>query len=97
MAAYRLYTEDVAQGITDFNDEYFHVLETYTDSLRHTIALIYNERGKSFLIAHGLHHEDFNSIHWDYGNYYDKITHASHDFLCEIEDIKRTFNDNEEE
>jgi len=64
---YRLYTEDVANGLTDFNDDKYTILESKTVE-GCLVALVYDEY--QFIIANGLKYHEYGSIDWDYGNYY---------------------------
>lgn len=71
--SYRLYTKDVKNGLTDFNDEHFHVLASKREA-HVTIAIVYDER--QFVLVYGLEYDVLNSIHWGHGHYYDDLLNA---------------------
>ena len=88
MAAYRLYTQEVAEGVTDFNDENYHILKTksfFTDTEYHTVALIFRENDSSFIVANGVEYHEYNSIDWSFGHYFTDIFAAVNDFRYEAE------------
>ena len=80
MAAYRLYTQDVADGYTNFNDEVYHILQSHTRTTlknkRQTIALVFRDTDGEFTVATGLEHHELNAIDWSYGHYFTNLADA---------------------
>lgn len=71
--AYRLYTNDVKKGLTDFGDEHFHILASKVEA-GITIAIVYDER--EFIVTYRLEYDVLNSVHWGHGRYYDNLLNA---------------------
>lgn len=70
---YRLYTQDMKNGIMNKQDGFYHILDSKTvfDS---TIALIYDER--QFIVASGLELHVNYGIDWGHGHYFELLTDA---------------------
>lgn len=69
---YRLYNEDVKNGLVDFNDEHYMVLKDNGE-----IGIILNTNSGEFVLASGIQYEFHNSICWAYGKYYDDIVQVT--------------------
>lgn len=74
---YRLYTKDVAQGLTDFNDLTYHVLVSQEVPYCGTIALVFHEPTDQFIFVTGLTYEQHQSIQWAYGKYFENVLSAT--------------------
>ena len=72
MKAYRLYTTEIENDITDFNDNRYLVLEEYQGT-----ALVLNTTTGQYIVAIGIQYEKLDSIHWAHGHYFDDHTQAS--------------------
>ena len=81
--AYRLYTQDVADGYTDFNDDHYHVLDSRMKADGITVALIFNDAGYSskFVVAYGVDYHELESISWTSEVDYSDLTPAYNHYL----------------
>ena len=82
--AYRLYTHDVQEGITDFNDMKYHMLKS-----RHDYSLIFNEVSEQFIVAYNVRYHELDSIDWAQGYYFSDIEEAMDKFNKLTSDIYR--------
>ena len=71
--SYRLYTKEVEHGLTDFNDDHYHILASKAIDGR-TIAIVYDEH--QYIVTYGLNYDVLDSIHWEQGHYYDELLGA---------------------
>lgn len=58
--AYRLYNDDVAEGITDFNDDHYHIIKEHGDT-----ALVFDSNRETFSVMSGIGYEVLDSISYD--------------------------------
>ncbi len=75
MTKYRLYTSDVEDGITDFNDETYiiiHESKITTYSLIIDTDSIFNP----YIVANHVHYRKLNSIDWNSGTYFENLEDA---------------------
>ena len=82
--AYRLYNRDVQEGITDFNDDKYHILNS-----RHDYSLIFNDVSDLFIVAYKLEFHEYDSIDWAQGYYFSDIEEAMDKFNKLTSDIYR--------
>ena len=61
MTNYRKYTKDVAQGITDFNDDTLLILDQHEP---HGVALLLETKTGTYGVVVGLTFEVYNSLNW---------------------------------
>ncbi len=81
--AYRFYSQDVADGYTDFNDDHYHILDSRMKADGITVALIFNDAGYSsrFIVAYGLDYHPYESIDWTSCTEYSELTPAFKHYL----------------
>lgn len=70
--SYRLYNEDVAEGLVDFNDQKYHILKTRGD-----YTLVFNDCTDQFIVAYKLQYHALESIDWAQGHYFSDIIQAT--------------------
>lgn len=70
--SYRLYNEDVAEGLVDFNDQEYHILKINGD-----YTLIFNDCTDQFIVAYKLQYHDLESIDWAQGHYFSDVVEAT--------------------
>ena len=75
MNAYRLYNEDVRNGLTDFDDEHFYILK---NDYKKELSLILNTKSSftPFIVARKVEFHDLNSIDWASGHYFETLDEA---------------------
>lgn len=75
MTKYRLYTSDVAKGITDFDDQtYIIIHRSYITE--HCIIIDTSSYYKPFIIAYKVEYHEYSSIDWAQGEYFDNFESA---------------------
>lgn len=84
--AYRLYTHDVQEGITDFDDMKYHMLKHL-----HDYSLIFNEFSEQFIVAYHVRYHELDSIDWAQGHYFDDVIEATDYFEQRTMNIRRFF------
>ena len=80
--AYRLYTEYVKEGSTDFNDLEYHILNT-----ARKYSLIFNENTDKFIVAYKVEYHELDSISWAQGHYFDDVIVATNYYRKKTTDI----------
>lgn len=76
MTKYRLYTSDVAEGITDFNDDTYIIIHSSEITTDYCIIIDTSACYKPFIVAYKVKHHKLNSIDWVQGEYFDNLEDA---------------------
>ena len=87
---YRLHTADVANGLVDFNDLVYYQLQSKDD-----YTILFKEGSGHFIVAYKpTLHEEFDSIEWEHGHYFDDVVSAVHFFESATSDVYRLIRNN---
>ena len=73
MDAYRIYNEDIRNGITDFNDEHFYILK---NDYKKELSLVLNPKILTPFIVARVEYHELNSIDWAHGHYFETLDEA---------------------
>ena len=75
MTKYRLYTSDVAEGITDFNDDTYIIIHSSYIS-NYCIILDTSAIFNPFIVAYKVEYHEYDSIDWVQGEYFSELNNA---------------------
>ena len=84
---YRLYTNDVINGLVDHHTRYYILDSKIVDGV--TIAIVFNEH--NYIVTYGLQYEELNSICWTQGHYYADLIDAVNKYksYCSVEEKRQ--------
>ena len=75
MKKFRLYTSDVEDGITDFNDDSYIIIHE-SKLTPYSLILDTEATFNPFIVANHIHYRKYNSIEWNSGTYFANMEDA---------------------